>query len=89
MSKRKYHMIIPANRNKQLKGNYLKRSDHLLHGLIHCNGFGHLLCVNAHTEDSNYVSGSDIMDLWDRLCTTLRTRYNGNKKIVIYIYIYE
>ena len=49
---------------------------HLLHGVLHCNGFGHLLCVNGRENGSEYVSGREIVDLWDRICAMLRARYS-------------
>ncbi|KAL9233392.1 hypothetical protein vseg_008403 [Gypsophila vaccaria] len=46
---------------------------HTLHGVFHCNGFGHLLCVNG-LEMGSDLSGHQIMDFWDRICTSLRAR---------------
>jgi len=72
-------MIIP-NRdewNEPLKRESLTLSSHLMHGLIHCNGFGHLLCINTDLDDPNHLSGDQIMDFWDRLCSTLHTRYHS------------
>jgi len=46
---------------------------HTLHGVFHCNGFGHLLCVNG-LEVGSDLSGHQIMDFWDRICTGLRAR---------------
>ncbi|KAI7993638.1 PHD finger protein MALE MEIOCYTE DEATH 1 [Camellia lanceoleosa] len=76
VSKRRYHMIIPdyENWDKPLKGNFLELRTHFLHGLIHCNGFGHLLCINGIEEDSNCLPKFHLMDLWDRICTILQTR---------------
>lgn len=77
MSKRRYHIIIPSgdNLNKPLKGDILANRNHLLHGLIHCNEDGHLLSINTmDDDDSNSLHVNDIMDLWDRLCTTLQIR---------------
>ncbi|KAL0792860.1 hypothetical protein Bca101_064237 [Brassica carinata] len=60
--------------NKPLTKDSLEvTSRHLLYGLIHCNGFGHLLCINRDAV-SNYLSGDQVMDLWDRLCSALHTR---------------
>lgn len=78
VSKRRYHIIIPSrdNWNKPLKGDFLANRNHLLHGLIHCNGYGHLLSINSlDDDDSNSLQGNDLMELWDRICTTLQTRY--------------
>lgn len=79
MSRRKYHIIIPLDDrwNKRLDdgGFDLDDQTHLLHGLIHSNGFGHLLCINGIEGGSKFLCGREVMDLWDRICTNLRTRY--------------
>ncbi|KAL6219451.1 hypothetical protein ACLB2K_007210 [Fragaria x ananassa] len=76
VSKRKYHMIIPMDDvwNKPLDDDIFDLSTHLLHGLIHCNGFAHLLCINGHEGGSKHLCGRELMDLWDRICLSLRTR---------------
>ncbi|KAJ8763001.1 hypothetical protein K2173_023206 [Erythroxylum novogranatense] len=76
VSKRKYHLIIPPDShwNKRLEHDAFDHQTHLLHGLVHCNGFGHLLCINGIEGDSKYISGREIMDLWDRICNNLRAR---------------
>ncbi|PPS13347.1 hypothetical protein GOBAR_AA07229 [Gossypium barbadense] len=76
VSKRKYHVVIPNDRdwNKPLEDNVLNIHSHLLHGLIHCNGFGHLLCINGIEGGSKYLYGREIMDLWDRICEILKAR---------------
>ncbi|KAI3715080.1 hypothetical protein L6452_22047 [Arctium lappa] len=68
VSKRKYHFIIPINNEwiKPLDNGVLDLQTHILHGLIHCNGFGHLLCINGSEGGSNFVRGRDVMELWDR-----------------------
>ncbi|CDY17644.1 BnaA06g34630D [Brassica napus] len=75
VTKRKYHLIIPTvdKWKEPLTRETIKASNHLMHGVIHCNGFGHLLCIN--TDGAfRYFSGDQIMHLWDRLCSTLHTR---------------
>uniref|UniRef100_A0A2P2K1H9 PHD finger family protein n=3 Tax=Rhizophora mucronata TaxID=61149 RepID=A0A2P2K1H9_RHIMU len=47
---------------------------HLLHGVVHSNGYGHLLTVNGREGGSKVLTGSDIMDFWDRLCKRLAVR---------------
>jgi hypothetical protein len=47
---------------------------HYLHGLLHLNGFGHLLRVNAKGGPSRQLSGKHLMDIWDNLCVLLRAR---------------
>ncbi|XP_011038253.1 PREDICTED: PHD finger protein MALE MEIOCYTE DEATH 1 [Populus euphratica] len=76
VSKRKYHMIIPVDSewSQKLEDGVCDLQTHLLHGLIHCNGFGHLLCINGREGGSKYLCGREIMDLWDRICASLRTR---------------
>ncbi|KAM7271802.1 hypothetical protein ACFE04_031016 [Oxalis oulophora] len=49
------------------------QGQHIMHGVFHSNGFGHLLCVNG--IDSGFdLPGHQIMEFWDRLCTGLRAR---------------
>ncbi|XP_057492136.1 PHD finger protein MALE MEIOCYTE DEATH 1 [Actinidia eriantha] len=76
VSQRKYHMIIPVDEewNKPLDDGVFDLQTHLLHGLIHCNGFGHLLCINGIEGGSKFLCGREIMDLWDRICTNLHAR---------------
>jgi len=52
----------------------LEDERHLLHGIIHVNGFGHLLRVNGREGGSRYLFGCDIMGLWDRICIMLKAR---------------
>lgn len=70
-------MIIPVDDDwdKHLSPNAFHIHTHLLHGLLHCNGFGHLVCINGHEGGSKFIPGRDLMDLFDRLCTALRARY--------------
>uniref|UniRef100_A0A5B7BDD2 PHD-type domain-containing protein n=1 Tax=Davidia involucrata TaxID=16924 RepID=A0A5B7BDD2_DAVIN len=49
-------------------------STHLLHGVVHSNGYGHLLTLNGREGGSKVLSGCDIMNFWDRLCATLQVR---------------
>ncbi|XP_075494147.1 PHD finger protein MALE MEIOCYTE DEATH 1 [Primulina tabacum] len=76
VSKRKYHFIIPVDNewNKSLDDGAFDLQSHLLHGLIHCNGFGHLLCINGIEGGSKIICGRELMDLWDRICTSFRAR---------------
>lgn len=52
----------------------LENTSHLLHGVVHANGYGHLLRVNGREGGSRFLSGCHIMDFWDRLCKTLGAR---------------
>lgn len=45
----------------------------VMHGVVHSNGFGHLLCING-LETGSDLSGHQIIQFWDRLCTGLRVR---------------
>ncbi|CAN0897401.1 PHD finger protein MALE MEIOCYTE DEATH 1 [Linum grandiflorum] len=76
VSRRKYHIIIPSHGgwNSQLEEEALNLQTHLLHGLIHCNGYGHLLSVNGIEGGSKHLSGREIMSLWDRICGALQAR---------------
>lgn len=52
----------------------LEDTTHLLHGVVHSNGFGHLLRVNGRESGSSLLSGRHILDFWDRLCKVLGVR---------------
>jgi len=47
---------------------------HLLHGIVHDNGFGHLVRINGKEGGSSFLMGIQLMDFWDRLCRYLRVR---------------
>ena len=47
---------------------------HRLHGVIHANGFGHLLRVNGKYGGARATSGLQIFALWDVLCLKLKAR---------------
>ncbi|XP_020671720.1 PHD finger protein At1g33420 [Dendrobium catenatum] len=65
---------ITAEISEDWAYNQLEDPTHLLHGLVHANGYGHLLRVNGRDGGSRYLTGSDIMGFWDRLCKMLRVR---------------
>ncbi|XP_068660226.1 PHD finger protein PERSISTENT TAPETAL CELL 1 [Aristolochia californica] len=86
---RKYHLVLPSNETRKkmnccghgggssmgftLKQNLLELEGHSMHGVFHSNGFGHLLCINGFEICSEFT-GSQIMELWDRICSGLRAR---------------
>ena len=43
-------------------------------GVLHSNGFGHLLRVNGREGGSRRASGRQLMELWDGLCARFRAR---------------
>jgi len=47
---------------------------HRLHGVIHANGFGHLLRINGMYGGSSSATGLQILALWDTLCSKLNAR---------------
>ncbi|KAK6122436.1 hypothetical protein DH2020_043827 [Rehmannia glutinosa] len=74
--KRKYYFIIPAKNdwNTPLDEDFALYDSHYLYGLIHCNGYGHLICINGLKNNSNLFTADDSMELWERLCTLLKAR---------------
>ncbi|CAK9319458.1 unnamed protein product [Citrullus colocynthis] len=52
----------------------LENNTHLLHAVVHSNGYGHLLRVNGREGGSRHLSGCHIMDFWDRFCKMLGVR---------------
>lgn len=67
-------LSCPLCSEEALTSKFLDSQSHLLHGVIHCNGYGHLLRINGREKGSNFASGREIMDLWDRMCAMLRAR---------------
>ncbi|GAB4820344.1 hypothetical protein N2152v2_007390 [Parachlorella kessleri] len=47
---------------------------HRLHGVVHANGYSHLLRVNGREGGSRSLTGYQLTKLWDALCTLLRVR---------------
>ncbi|VVA94218.1 unnamed protein product [Arabis nemorensis] len=76
VSKRKYHLIIPIDTewNMPLEDDVFDMQTHLLHGLIHTNGCGHLISINGMEGGSKNLCGREIIDLWDRICSNLGAR---------------
>lgn len=60
---------------EELAHTQLDDSTHLLHGVIHANGYGHLLRINGRESGSKTLMGCDLMEFWDRLCKVLHVRY--------------
>lgn len=52
----------------------LEDNTNLLHGVIHSNGYAHLLSLNGREGGSGFLTGRAIMDFWDRLCSSLAVR---------------
>ncbi|KAL8105772.1 PHD finger protein MALE STERILITY 1 [Apium graveolens] len=67
---------IGAGTDRVVKGKLnliMELQGHILHGVFHSNGFGHLLCING-LEMGSDLPGYQVMDLWDRLSTNLQAR---------------
>ncbi|XP_039022795.1 PHD finger protein MALE STERILITY 1-like [Hibiscus syriacus] len=45
-----------------------------MHGVFHSNGFAHLLRVNGGKMGSDRLTGDQVIEFWDRLCTGLQAR---------------
>ncbi|KAJ0007026.1 hypothetical protein Pint_30243 [Pistacia integerrima] len=63
VSERQYHVIILHDNdwnNKYLKDDDIQKQNHFLHGLIHRNGFGHLLCINGIEGGSKKIIVEDV-----------------------------
>ncbi|KAB8933552.1 hypothetical protein FH972_026839 [Carpinus fangiana] len=52
----------------------LEDHTHLLHAVVHSNGYAHLLTLNGREGGSTLLFGRQIMDFWDRLCASLAVR---------------
>lgn len=62
----------------------LENTSHLLHGVIHANGYGHLLRVNGREGGSRVLSGRHIMNFWDRICGMLGVRFGYPPFAILY-----
>ena len=60
--------------SSSLSASVLESQTHLLHGVLHANGFGHLLRINGRESGSRFLSGCQLMGLWDGLCSMLNAR---------------
>ncbi|GAB2287193.1 hypothetical protein Dimus_021576 [Dionaea muscipula] len=85
----KYHFVLPSKETavmaaaatcfscqgarSKIPSSFVENEGHALHGVFHCNGFGHLLCLNG-LETGSELAGHHLMDFWDRLCTGLRAK---------------
>ncbi|RCV11911.1 hypothetical protein SETIT_2G224700v2 [Setaria italica] len=67
------HYGINHGSEKPSKGTATSRG-HLLHGVVHLNGFGHLVALHGFEGGSDFIAGHQIMDLWDRMCAALNVR---------------
>ncbi|XP_057971445.1 PHD finger protein At1g33420 [Malania oleifera] len=68
------HYVMTEDDVEDWVYNQLEDTTHLLHGVVHSNGYGHLLRVNGKEGGSKVLSGCHIMDFWDRLCKVLGVR---------------
>lgn len=80
--KRKYHFVVSQRKEEALEVDFDRIQSHYLYGLIHCNGYGHLICVNGSRDESNLFTASDAMDFWNNLCTVLKARLILMKSLV-------
>ncbi|KAL5722056.1 hypothetical protein ACHQM5_005624 [Ranunculus cassubicifolius] len=72
----RFHFVLPSKETSlvmTVSSNSNELQGHLLHGVLHSNGFGHLICING-IEKGSELGGHDLMDFWDRICTGLRAR---------------
>lgn len=67
--------MITADDLEEWVYNQFEDHTHLLHAVVHSNGYAHLLTVNGREGGSMFLSGRHIMDFWDRLSTSLAIRY--------------
>lgn len=100
---KKYHFILPSKNmaaaylnfqgnegeDAGMSSNLMQRQGHAMHGVFHSNGFGHLLCVNG-VETGSDLTGHQIMDFWDRLCSGLQARFDrGVMKFFFFFLFYH
>ncbi|XP_023904626.2 PHD finger protein At1g33420 [Quercus suber] len=71
---RSCNCMITADDLEDWAYNQFEDHTHLLHAVVHSNGYAHLLTVNGREGGSLFLSGRHIMDFWDRLSTSLALR---------------
>lgn len=71
---RSCNCVITADDLEDWAHNQFEDHTHLLHAVVHSNGYAHLLTVNGREGGSLFLSGRHIMDFWDRLSTSLAVR---------------
>jgi hypothetical protein len=47
---------------------------HLMHGMLHANGCGHLKRINGREAGSRMLSGQQLIQIWEKICNLLRAR---------------
>lgn len=47
---------------------------HLMHGMLHANGCGHLMRINGREAGSRVLSGQQLIQIWEKTCNLLRAR---------------
>ena len=47
---------------------------HLMHGMLHANGCGHLMRINGREAGSRVLSGQQLIQIWEKVCNLLRAR---------------
>ena len=47
---------------------------HLMHGMLHANGCGHLMRINGREAGSRVLSGQQLIQIWEKTCMLLRAR---------------
>ncbi|KAF8116363.1 hypothetical protein N665_0019s0042 [Sinapis alba] len=52
----------------------LEDNTHLLHGVIHSNGYAHLMSLNGREGDSSFLTGYSIINLLDKLFSSFVVR---------------
>lgn len=97
----KYHFVLPSKEalgtctscdaittTNNGKSKLIELQGHMMHGVFHSNGFGHLLCVNG-LEMGSSLAGNQIMEFWNRLCYGLQarlTQFHGQQLFLIYFF---
>lgn len=53
---------------------FLDYQTHLMHGMLHANGCGHLMRINGREAGSRTLSGQQLIQVWEKICNLLRAR---------------
>ncbi len=63
-------------RKMEAPDSLFESDNHCMHGVLHANGFGHLMRMNACDGNGivDKLTGGQLMSIWDSLCELLAVR---------------
>ena len=66
--------VCPSCQENDSETSMLDYQTHLMHGMLHANGCGHLMRINGREAGSRTLSGQQLIQVWEKICELLRVR---------------